>query len=288
MTPAVERAPTPARSLEATPRLAAVPAAPVPPAAPAAPLVLVVGSGKGGVGKSVVTILLGAIAAQAGRRVLLCDADYNLANLHVLLGVRPATHMDELLQGTVQPAELLRPLRERLWLLPGASGGDPLQALEPLDRARLHQRLTSAFSGLDVVVVDAGAGVDGVLRATTIGAGRLILVTSPEPAALTDAYAVMKLVHLRAATVPVDVLVNQCRDGEDGRIAFDKLAIAAERFLRRGIRYLGAIVDDSTIRAAVREPANCLAILEASDTMRRLTPCLLDRLNLAGPVRSVE
>jgi len=255
---------------------------------PVAPLVLVVGSGKGGVGKSVLSILIGAIAARAGHRVLLCDADYNLANLHVLLGMRSANRIDELLLGTVQPATLLRPLQERLWLLPGASGGEPLQALDPLDRARLHQRLTSTFAGFDLVIVDAGAGVDSVLRATTIGASRLVLVTSPEPAALTDAYAVLKLVHLRTATLPVDVLVNQCHNDTEGRIAFDKLAIAAERFLRRGIRFLGAIADDSTIRAAVREPASCLAILEASDTMRRLMPCLLDRLELPVPVRSSE
>lgn len=251
----------------------------------AGPLVLVIGSGKGGVGKSIVSILLGATAARAGHRVLLCDADYNLANLHVLLGMRSANRIDELLLGAVQPATLLRPLQERLWLLPGASGGEPLQALEPLDRARLHQRLTSTFTGFDLVIVDAGAGVDSVLRATTIGASRLALVTSPEPAALTDAYAVLKLVHLRTSTLPVDVIVNQCQNDSEGRIAFDKLAIAAERFLRRGVRFLGAIADDSTIRAAVREPASCLAILEASDTMRRLMPCVLDRLELPVPAR---
>jgi flagellar biosynthesis protein FlhG len=242
--------------------------------------VWVVGSGKGGVGKSVMTILLGAIAARAGRRVLLCDADYNLANLHVLLGMCPAGCIDELLDGTVAAATLLRPLHDRLWLLPGASGGETLQSLEPLDRARLHHRLTAAFGGFDLVIVDSGAGVDGVLRATTIGASRLILVTSPEPAALTDAYAVLKLVHQRTSAIPVDVLVNQCHAPEEGRIAFDKLAIAAERFLRRGIRFVTAVHDDSTIRAAVREPANCLAILEASESMRRLAPCVLDRMEL--------
>jgi flagellar biosynthesis protein FlhG len=250
------------------------------------PLVLVVGSGKGGVGKSVLSILLGAIVARSGRRVLLCDADYNLANLHVLLGMPPASEMDELLLGTVQPAMLLRSLQERLWLLPGTSGGESLQALEPLDRARLHQRLTSTFADFDLVIIDAGAGVDCVLRATMIGASRLVLVTSPEPAALTDAYAVLKLVHVRSSGLPVDVLVNQCQNAAEGRIAFDKLAIAAERFLRRGIRFIGAVADDSTIRAAVREPANCLAILEASDTMRQLAPCVLDRLDLPVPVRS--
>ena len=250
--------------------------------------VIVVASGKGGVGKSVLTILLGAIAARSGRRVLLCDADYNLGNLHVLLGVRPTGRIEDLLAGAMPPTALVRPVEERLWLLPGTSGGEVLQALEPLDRARLHQRLTTAFSGFDVVVVDAGAGVEGIVRTTTIGATRLVLVSTPEPAALTDTYAVLKLMHLRAATVPVDILVNQCHDEAEGRIAFDKLAIAVERFLRRGIRFLGAVPDDSSVRAAVREPASCLAILEASHPMQRVAPALLDRLDLPAVVRSVE
>jgi len=282
MTQLLERRRTPSRSG----------AAPRPDLAPdrsaLVPLVWVVGSGKGGVGKSVLSILLGAAAARAGRRVLLCDADYNLANLHVLLGMCPASCIDELLGGTVEATALLRPLHDRLWLLPGASGGETLQSLEPLDRARLHQRLTAAFAGFDLVIVDSGAGVDGVLRAMTIGASRLVLVTSPEPAALTDAYAVLKLVHLRTSHVPVDVVVNQCHVADEGRIAFDKLAIAAERFLRRGIRFLTAVDDDSTIRAAVREPANCLAILEASETMRRLAPSVLDRMELPVTVGSSE
>lgn len=284
-----ERA-TPASSLQGshTPARGAIEARPESAnAAAAGPMVLVVGSGKGGVGKSVLTILLGAIGARAGRRVLLCDADYNLANLHVLLGVPPATHLDDLMTGAVSASTLVRSLHERLWLLPGTSGGEPLQSLEPLDRARLHARLTTAFAGFDLVIVDAGAGVDGVLRATTIGAHRLVLVTSPEPAALTDAYAVLKLVHVRTPNIPVDVLVNQCQDDADGRIAFDKLAIAGERFLRKGIRFLGAVADESTIRAAVREPANCLAILESSDALRRLTPFMLERLDLPAAVRSL-
>lgn len=282
MTLTLERGPTPPQSSAVR-----APASVAGGSAGGGPLVLVVGSGKGGVGKSVLTILLGLIASRAGRRVLLCDADYNLANLHVLLGTPPTSQLDELLAGSIPASAILRSITERLWILPGASGGELLQTLEPLDRARLHARLTSAFAGFDVVLVDAGAGVDGVLRATAMGAGRLVLVTSPEPPALTDAYAVLKLVHLRTPSLPVDVLVNQCQGDGEGRIAYDKLAIAVERFLRKGVRFLGAVGDDSTIRAAVREPGSCLAILERSDTLRRLTPCIVDQMALPMTARSV-
>ncbi len=252
------------------------------------PLVLLVGSGKGGVGKSVLSIILGSIAARAGRRTLLFNADLNLGNLHVLLGVRPTARVDALLNGDVEAADLVRPLRENLWLLPGTSGGERLHGLESLDRARLETRLSVPFTDYDVVIVDAGAGIDGVVRTATISASRLVVVTVPEPAALTDAYALMKIVHLRTPDIPIDVLVNRCRDDAEGRAAFDKLATASERFLRRGIRHLGSVGEESTIGAAAREPSSCLSILDASLAAQSLTSCLLDRMELPAPVRSTQ
>jgi flagellar biosynthesis protein FlhG len=259
------------------------PAAPTPER----PAILVVGSGKGGVGKSVLSVLLGAALAEQGRRVLLFDADHNLGNLHVLLGVRPAARLEALLHGDVSPAELVRPVSEHLWLLPGDSGAESLHGLEPLDRARLHHRLSSVYDDFDTVIVDAAAGIDGVIRTATMRASRLVTVTAPEPAALTDAYALMKIVHLQAPRLPIDVLVNRCVEPVEGRAAYDKLAAACERFLRRGVRYLGAIPEDQAIRAAVRDPGHFLALLTASEAARTLRSCVLDRMELPEPIRSV-
>lgn len=251
------------------------------------PAVIVVGSGKGGVGKSVLSVMLAWTAAARGRRVLLVDGDENLANLHLLLGIRPAARHDAVLYGAVAPPDLLRPIAENLWLLPGDSGAETLQALGAVDRARLSHQLSTVYDEFDLVIVDAGAGIDSVVRAASLRASRLVVVTMPEPAALADAYALMKLVHLQLPTLPLDLLVNRCESAEEGRAVFDRLASACERFLRRGVRFLGAVPEDEAVRQAVRDPARCLARLAASDAARTLREGVLDRIELPESIQSM-
>jgi len=218
----------------------------------------VLGSGKGGVGKSVLAVLLGQALADRGCKVLLFDGSQNQGNLHILTGVRPGARLESLLAGAAQPADLLVEVRERLWLLPADSGAEALHALGPTDRARLHLRLSSLVDGFDAVVVDSGAGVEGVVRAAATRASRLVAVATPEPASLSDAYATIKLVHLQAPALPVDVLVNRCDDAADGAATFEKLQLAATKFLHRELGDLGAIHESDTVRRAARRPGALL------------------------------
>lgn len=250
------------------------------------PLTIVVGSGKGGVGKSLVSVLVAQACAAAGHRTLLFDADHNLANLHVLLGVRPKARLESVLLGETAPEALVQEVAEHLALLPGDSGAETLYGLDGRDRARLHHRLSAIYERFDVVIVDAGAGLEGVVRACSMRAGRLLVVTAPEPAALTDAYALMKIVHLQVPDLPMDVLVNRTLDADEGREAFDKLATACERFLRRGIRYLGAIPEEEALRRAVRDPRSLLERLARSGAHQLVKEAVLDRLDLPVPARS--
>jgi len=176
----------------------------------------VLGSGKGGVGKSVLAVLLGSVLAAAGRRVLLFDGSQNQGNLHILTGVHPGARLEAVLSGNAQPADLLVEVRERLWLLPADSGAEALHALGPTDRARLHLRLTALQDGFDAVIVDSAPGVEGVVRAAATRASRLVAIATPEPASLSDAYATIKLVHLQAeygsipcSWVPVEPLIPE-------------------------------------------------------------------------------
>jgi len=118
-----------------------------------APHVVLVGSGKGGVGKSLLSILLAAEAASAGRRVLLFDADLSLGTLHVLLGLRPAARVDALLDSPLEPDDLVCRVSRNLWLLPGTCGVERLHDLSALERARLELRLSAVFSNYDLVIV---------------------------------------------------------------------------------------------------------------------------------------
>jgi flagellar biosynthesis protein FlhG len=221
---------------------------------PAGPPTIVIGSGKGGVGKSVVSVLLAGRLALEGRKVLLVDGAQNMGNLHVLLGLQRGSRLENLLADGVAARDLLVPVNEGLWLLPADSGAESLYALGATDRARLHHRLSALYDDFDAVIVDAGPGLESVVRVATMRATRCLVLTAPEPAALTDAYATIKIVHAQVAELPVDVLVNRVFDEREGPQTYERLATAAERFLHRGLRYLGALWEDEEIRRAVRVP----------------------------------
>lgn len=220
----------------------------------------VVASGKGGVGKSTISILLAMELAARGRRVLLFDGSQNQGNLHILLGVAPSRELVDLLSGESEPQALLRPISDGLWLLPSASGSERLQGYSPLDRARLYGCLSELFDSYDDIVVDAGPGYEAAVRAATMRASRLIAVAVPEPASLADAYAMVKLVHLQAPTLPVDLLVNQVSGDEEGLAVLERLQFASERFLGRTLGYLGSVRERSDLRASARTPGALLGL----------------------------
>ena len=251
------------------------------------PPTIVIGSGKGGVGKSVVSALLAQRLAADGRQILLVDGSQNLGNLHVLFGIQRGARLEHLLTDSASPRDLLVPVNPQLWLLPSDSGAESVHALGAVDRARLHHRLSGLYQAFDAVIVDAGPGIESVVRVSTMGATRLVLVTVPEPAALTDAYATLKIVHAQVKDLPVDVLINRVEDTREGPQAFERLLTAAERFLHRRIRYLGALWEDDEIRRAVRAPGTLATGLGPGPNSDLLTT-VLERLELPAPARIAE
>lgn len=246
---------------------------------------LVVGSGKGGVGKSTLAVLLAAAFARAGRRTLLVDGAQNMGNLHILLGVRPARPLAALHAGDARAEDLLVPIADRLALLPGDSGAESLYALGAVDRARLHHRLSAVYDDFDQVVVDGGPGIESVVRAAGIRASRLVVLTAPEPAALADAYALLKITSLQLPAVPLEVMVNRVSADEEGQAVFERLDLAAGRFLRRALSYLGCVHESESIRLATRHPG---ALLELEhEGIDSITARLADDTSVdAGPAGS--
>jgi flagellar biosynthesis protein FlhG len=204
----------------------------------------------------------------------------------VLLGVGVRGSIESVLGGRVRAEELVQPVTEHLWLLPSESGSEGLYALDALERARLHCRLVGLSRQYEVVIVDAGAGIEGVVRAAMLGADRILLVTTPEPTALMDAHALVKILSLQAPHVRIDVLVNRCAGEDEGHGAFVRLAAASEQFLSRRLHLAGILLEEPPIAAAVRNPRRFLARLMDTRAAHTIREARLDVLNLAETTRS--
>ena len=257
------------------------PPAPAPAAPQAGVPVLVVGGGKGGVGTSLVAIHLARAYAERCD-VLLLDGDQNLGTLHILLGVRPAGRLEDVLAGD-DPESLLTPVGDRLWLLPADSGAEALYALGPTDRARLHRRLCTLYGRFDCVVADGGSGLDSVVRIAGMGASTLVVVTVPEPAALADAYALIKIARIQVPSLAVHVLVNRVAGEADARVAYDRLDSACQRFLGSAAGFLGWVPDDDALRRLVRAGLNAPPVPGEGPAARALHQAALRLMPDAPP-----
>ena len=238
--------------------------------------IVVVGSGRGGAGTSVIAALLALSAAAMGRRVLLVDLDEHVGPQRYLLGVEPTHPLVALRQG-LAPEALLVPVSATLSLLPGGpTSPEAADApLAPAERRALLRRASSCFAAHDLVVIDAGSRLDTVragletaraaaeAAAATSGgnlAVRLLVVTGADPIALAASYALVKGVGAHEGThegtpgtplLPVDVLANRVSD-DDARLAFEHVDAAARQFLQHPLRHAGIVPDDASLGAALR------------------------------------
>jgi len=209
------------------------------------PGVLVVGSGKGGVGTSTVSALLALVAAQEGRRVLLVDADEGLGSLHFLFGIPGAgPGIGALRGGGLSPADLVRPVTDSLWLLPGGGGGvESTLASGPGERRALLRRVSDLYPFYDLTVVDGGSHMASVLGACGAGAERLLAVTTPDRIAMAATYALLKVTRDRYPELPLDTVVNQ-GDGVSADEVHRMMSLAGKRFLGLNVRFGGSIPAD--------------------------------------------
>ncbi|MEN1960675.1 MinD/ParA family protein [Luteimonas sp. MJ246] len=214
--------------------------------------VIAVASGKGGVGKTSVSINLASALANSGQRTLLLDTDLGLANIDVMLGLSPRFTLADVFADRCELRDTVIDVGNGLMVVPAASGKRHMTELEP----RQHVGLVHAFSqldlALDVMVVDNAAGIaDGVLTFCQ-AAQDVIVVVCDEPASVTDAYALIKVLSRERGVSRVQVLANQVQGPGEGAQLFDKLQRVSERFLDVTLNYLGAIPRDEWLRRAVQ------------------------------------
>lgn len=215
--------------------------------------VLSVTSGKGGVGKSNVVANLAMALADQGKKVLIVDADLGVGNLDVLLGLSPQYNLNNVLSGECSLPEIIVEVNQNVKLIPAGSGVQEYTSLGQHEKLRLLDELDMLEEAFDVMVIDTEAGISDNVTYFTVAAQEIIVVVSPEPTSITDAYALIKLLATRYSEHHFKVLVNMARDSEDALEVFRKLANVAGRFLDISLDYLGCVVRDERLVEAVKK-----------------------------------
>ncbi len=215
--------------------------------------IIAVTSGKGGVGKSNLTVNLALAFLAEGKKVLVIDADLGMANVDVLLGTSSKYNLLHLLDEDVVLDDVILKGPYGLRYISGGSGMEQAGDFTPAERALLEEKLTGCGEMADIILIDTGAGIGRNVLDFILAADEVLLVTTPEPTAMTDAYAVMKAYSMYAAKPNMRLVVNRVYDEAEGLEVAEKLRKTAERFLHMKIDSLGAIYEDRNVIQAVRQ-----------------------------------
>lgn len=214
--------------------------------------VFAVTSGKGGVGKTLFAVNFALALAEQGKRVVLADVDIGLANADVLLSVEPRLHLGHVLSGEVSARDALTRTPGGLLLLAGCSGLRHLSDLEQAERDFLLRSLEDVETLADFVVMDTGAGISANVVQFSAAADDCIVITIPEPTAITDGYAVIKAVAREKGAGRIRTVVNMVDDGREALRASERIRAVARRFLGVEVEHLGHVFQDDCVRRAVR------------------------------------
>jgi len=215
--------------------------------------VIAVTSGKGGVGKSNVTINLAVTLAQTGERVMVMDADMGLANIDVLLGLSPGQNLSHVINGECSLEETIIEGPAGIKIVPASSGVAAMSDLTPAQNAGVIRSFSELTEPVDTLLIDTAAGLSDSVVSYTRAAREVIVVVCDEPASITDAYAMVKVMNRDYGVERFHVLANQAHGVTQGRELYNKLARVSERFLDVTLDYLGCIPYDESLKKAVQK-----------------------------------
>ena len=215
--------------------------------------VLTFASGKGGVGKSNLALATAITLASRDLKVAIMDMDLGLANLDILMGVQPRFNLSHVMAGQKQLTEIIVPGPHDVMLIPGASGVSRLANLKPMERQELTQKFAEIESLVDLLIVDTGAGLGENIVHFALASSAIIVVTTPEPTARMDAYALIKTALARNPEMDVQILVNEVSGEREAQDVFEGLCKVCRQHLSSSPNYLGHVPKDENVPRSVAQ-----------------------------------
>ncbi len=245
--------------------------------------IISVTSGKGGVGKTNVVINLGLALKRLHKRVLILDADLGLGNLDVLLGLAPKYNLSHVLQGIKTMEEIIVNGPEGVMILPASNGIQEMAHLTGTQRFHLISELDKMLQTNDVLLIDTASGISSDVTYFNVKAQEILLVVTPEPTSITDAYALIKVLSLKYRAKQFNVVVNKACNMHEAEDVFRQLHMVTDKFLSISLHYMGAILFDEQVLKSARRQRILMEMYPNSPGARCYT-ALAKRMSIAAPL----
>lgn len=215
--------------------------------------VITVTSGKGGVGKTNITINLAIALSEMGLKVVILDVDFGLANIDILFGIIPKFTLVDVMKNKKNILEVLTDGPQNIKFISGGSGVEDLVKLEKHQLLSFIDNIALLDKISDIILIDTGAGLSESVMSFVMAADDVLLVTTPEPTSVTDAYALIKLVSHRDKSKEIKLLVNRADNSSEANDILNKLTVVSEKFLAMELHKLGFVQSDENVVRAVKQ-----------------------------------
>jgi flagellar biosynthesis protein FlhG len=215
--------------------------------------IITIASGKGGVGKTSLTVNLAIALSKAGQKVMILDADLGMANVDIMMGLTPRYTLYDVLQGHKTLKEIIIEASPGVRIVPGCSGIFEAANIERYQREELIKELEEYSREMDFILIDTGAGISQVVLGFVAAADDVVIVVTPEPTSITDGYGIIKILSRFKLHKQVFLVINMANNIQEAQESARKIEIVAEKYLQINIKRLGVMYSDNSVKKSIKE-----------------------------------